>query len=129
MAADIKGIADLALVEKIGIVGASESERFLQKHNMRAYEVYRTPSQGLRALARQDIDCLVHDRIQMDYLIRSNQLENKVRLLPLGFEDRYRSFMMPKSHPVYENLNLKLIEKIQEPNWKEVISNYTSEIK
>ena len=129
LAADIKGIADLAVVDKIGIVGASDSEEFLLKHNMTAHEVYRTPAQGLRALARRDIECLVHDRIQMDYLIRTNQLENKVNLLPFGFEDRYRSFMLPKAHPVFEALNLKLIESIQEPTWKEILANYTSESK
>ena len=125
--ADITGIADLAIVDKIGIVGASESENFLMTHNMTAYQVYRTPSQGLRALARGDIDCLVHDRIQMEYLIRTNQLESKVSLLPFGFEDRYRSFMLPGSHPLFEELNLKLIEQIQGPNWKEILANYTSE--
>lgn len=129
LGADIKGIADLAVVEKIGIVGASDSEDFLMEHNMNAHEIYRTLAQGLRALARKDIDCLVHDRIQMEYLIRTNQLETKVNLLPFGFEDRYRSFMLPKSHPLFEDLNLKLIERIQEPTWKEILANYTSESK
>ena len=127
--ADIKGIADLAIVDKIGIVGASESEDFLQSHNMTAHQMYRTTSQGLRALIRGDIDCLIHDRIQMEYLIRTNQLETKVSLLPFGFEDRYRSFMLPESHPLFEELNLKLIEKIQGPNWKEILANYSSESK
>ncbi len=127
LAADIKGIADLTVVDKIGIVGASESEDFLMKHNMVAYEVYRTPSQGLRALARGDIECLIHDRIQLEYFIRTNQLENKVKLLPFGFEDQYRSFMLPGSHPIFEELNLKLIEQIQGPSWKEILASYTSE--
>ncbi|MGI9546366.1 MAG: ion channel [Flavobacteriaceae bacterium] len=127
LAADIKGIADLAVVDKIGIVGASESEDFLRKHHMSAHEFYRTPAQGLRALARGEIDVLIHDRIHLEYQIRANQLETKVNLLALGFEERYRSFMMPRSHPLFESLNLELIERIQEPGWKEVLSKYTSE--
>ncbi len=129
LAADIKGIADLATVDKIGIVGASDSEDYLFEHNMSVHEIYRTPDQGLRALARGEIDCLVHDRIQMEYLIRSNKLETKINLLPFGFDNRYRSFMMPKSQAIFYDLNLKLIEIIQEPTWEEVLSNYTSEIK
>ena len=129
LAADIKGIADLAVVDKIGIVGASDSEDFLFEHNMSVHEIYRTPDQGLRALARGDIDCLVHDRIQMEYLIRSNNLETKINLLPFGFDNRYRSFMLPKSQSIFQDLNLKLIEIIQEPTWEEVLSNYTSEVK
>ena len=129
LAADIKGIADLAIVNKIGIVGASDSEDFLIENNMNVHEVYRTPDQGLRALARKDIDCLVHDRIQMEYLIRTNQLETKINLLPFGFDNRYRCFMLPKSQPIFQEVNLKLIEIIQEPTWNEVLANYTSESK
>lgn len=127
--ANIKGIADLTIVDKIGIVGASDSEDFLLQNNIAVHEIYRTPAQGLRALARRDIDCLVHDRIQMEYLIRTNQMESKISLLPFGFEDRYRCFMLPKAHPVFEAINLELIEQIQRPNWKEILSNYTSESK
>lgn len=129
LAADIKGLADLATVKKIGIVGASGSQEFLTKHNLSAYEVYRTPAQGLRALARKEIDVLVHDKIQMEYLIRTNQMSNKVQLLGVGFEDRYRSFMLPRSHPLYEDLDLHLIKRIQEPSWKEVLTKYSSDQK
>ena len=129
LAADIKGISDLAIVEKIGIVGATESQDFIVKHNMNAHQIYRTPAQGLRALARGDIDVLVHDRIEMEYLIRSGQLENKIQLLAIGFEDRYRSFMMPDDHPLYEQLDLELIERIQQPGWKEVLAKYSTQIK
>ncbi len=129
LAADIKGLADLAVVNKIGIVGATGSEDFLVKHNMNAHEVYRTPAQGLRALARKEIDVLVHDKIQMEYLIRTNQMGSKVQLLTVGFEDRYRSFMLPSSHPLYEELDLRLIKRIQEPSWKEVLAKYSSEKK
>lgn len=129
LAADIEGLADLAVVEKIGIVGASESESFLRKHNMIPYQIYRTPEQGLRALSRKEIDVLVHHKLQLKYLIRTNQFEGKLQLLNLGFEDRYRSFMLPKEHPIYDELNLKLIENLEEPWWKEVINQYTSEVK
>ena len=129
LGADIKGLADLAVVQKIGIVGASDSESFLRKHNMVPYQIYRTPEQGLRALSRKEIDVLVHHKLQLKYLIRTNQFEGKLQLLNLGFEDRYRSFMLPKEHPVFEELNLELIENIEEPWWKEVINQYTSEVK
>ncbi len=129
LGADIKGLADLAVVQKIGIIGASESEIFLRKHNLDAHQVYRTPVQGLRALSRKEIDVLVHHKLQLKYLIRTNQFEGKLQLLSFGFEDRYRSFMLPKGHPIFEDLNLKLIEKLEEPWWKEVLNQYTSEVK
>ena len=126
--ADIKGLADLAVVDKIGIVGASEGENFLRKHNIVPHQIYRTPQQGLRALSRKEIDVLVHHKLQLKYLIRTNQFEGKVHLLNFGFEDRYRSFMLPKANPIFEELNLKMIEKLEEPWWKEVLIQYTSEV-
>ncbi len=128
LSADIKGLADLAVVDKIGIVGASESENFLRKHNMVPHQLYRTPQQGLRALSRKEIDVLIHHKLQLKYLIRTNQFEGKLQLLNIGFEDRYRSFMLPKAHPIFQELNLKLIEKLEEPWWKEVLNQYATEV-
>jgi polar amino acid transport system substrate-binding protein len=126
LAASIKGLSDLKIVEKIGIVGASGNEVFLARHNMNAHYVYRTPAQALRALARKDINVLVHDKIEMEYLINESQLENKVQLLTVGFEYRYRSFMMPKGHPLMETLNLHLVDRIQQPSWKETLRKYSA---
>ncbi|MEN8788202.1 MAG: transporter substrate-binding domain-containing protein [Flavobacteriaceae bacterium] len=128
LGADIKGLADLAVIQKIGIIGASEGENFLRKHNMVPHQVYRTPEQGLRALSRKEIDVLIHHKLQLKYLIRTNQFEGKLQLLNLHFEDSYRSFMLPKKHPIFEELNQKLIEKLEEPRWKEVLNQYTSEV-
>ncbi len=126
LAASIKGLSDLKIVEKIGIVGASGNEDFLARHNMSAHYTYRTPAQALRALARKDINVLVHDKIEVEYLIKESQLDNKVQLLTVGFEYRYRSFMLPKGHPLMDELNLRLVDRIQQPAWKESLRKYTS---
>ncbi len=126
LAASIKGLSDLKIVEKIGIIGASGTEVFLARHNMNAHYVYRTQAQALRALTRKDIDVLVHDKIEIEYLINKSQLENKVQMLTVGFEYRYRSFMMPKGHPLMEAVNLHLVDRIQQPAWKETLKKYTA---
>ncbi len=127
LAADIKGLADLKTVERIGIVGASESEDFMLKHQMPPHQIYRTPSQALRALSRKEVDVLVHDRIVLEYLIRTDQMKNKIQLLEVGFDSRYHSFMMPKAHPHFREIYLKVIRAIQDPSWKETLKKYTSE--
>ncbi len=122
--ADIESLEDLKTIERIGVVGTSESEAFLHANGMQAYEIYRYPLQALRALARKDVHVVVHDRISLEYLISANKLDTKLRLLPLGFQDRYRSFMLPKGHPYFEELNYQVMTRIQQPSWAEVLSKY-----
>lgn len=122
--AKIENLADLKSVPKVGVVGASESEDFLYANNVSPYATYRTPIQALRGLARHDVNLILHDKITLDYLIRTNRFEGKVRLLPIEFEDRYRCFMFPKGAPEYEAINQGLMGYIQGPEWKEKLLDY-----
>ncbi len=124
LAAKIESLSDLKSAEKIGVVGASESEYFLLRNEMKPYETYRTPLQALRALARKEINLLLHDKVTLDYLIRTNQFEGKVQLLGVDFEDRYRCFMFPRGHTDYNNINEGLMGYILGPEWKETLLKY-----
>ena len=125
--ANIKNLADLKTVDRIGVVGASEGQDFLLQHKMAGHEIYRTALQGLAALARKDINVLVHDRISLEYLINRNSLETKVKLLSPGFESRYRCWIMPKSHQRFEEVNHLLMESLETPLWREALRKYRSE--
>ncbi|MBT8305799.1 MAG: transporter substrate-binding domain-containing protein [Maribacter sp.] len=122
---NINGLDDLQTVERIGVVGASKGELFTIEHGMDPYQVYRTPLQALRALSRKDIDVLIHDKTALGYLIRSNQLESKANLLPLTFSKHYRSFIMPKAHPYFDEVNKQLITQIQSLAWAETLKKYS----
>ncbi|MGB5819611.1 MAG: transporter substrate-binding domain-containing protein [Saonia sp.] len=123
--ANIKGLEDLKTVDRIGIIGASEGEDFLIQNGMEPYEIYRTPLQALRALARKDINVVVYDRVSLEHLIRTNQLDNKIELLPLTFNKKYRSYMMPKAHPLFNEINKLLLMRIQEVSWMQVLKAYS----
>lgn len=125
--ANIKGLEDLKTVERIGIVGASDGADFLLQNDINPYETYRTPLQGLRALARKDINVLLHNHISLDYLIRTHQLENKAELLPLNFNRQYRSFMMPKAHPRFNEVNKLVLTRIQESSWNDILKSYSAD--
>ncbi len=124
LAAKIESLSDLKSVEKIGVVGASESEDFLLRNGMQPYETYRNPLQALRALARKEVNLLLHDKVTLDFLIRSNQFEGKVQLLGVDFEDRYRCFMFPKDHTDFRTVNEGLMQYILSPEWKETLLKY-----
>ena len=122
--AKITGLEDLKTVEKIGVVGASEGEDFMVQHEMNPHTMYRTPLQALRALARRDINALISDKTSLEYLIQTNQLENKLELLPLTFNRHYRCFMMPKKHSDFDEVNKLLVKHIQELSWNEILKKY-----
>ncbi len=123
--ANINGLDDLQTVERIGVVGASNGEEFTIQHGMEPYQIYRTPLQALRALSRKEIDVLIHDQTALGYLIHTNQLEDKVDLLPLTFSKQYRSFIMPRAHPLFDEINKQLITQIQSIGWDEILTKYS----
>lgn len=122
---NISGLDDLQTVERIGVVGASKGELFTNQHGMAPYKVYRTPLQALRALSKKEINVLIHDKTALGYLIRSNQLESKANLLPLTFSKHYRSFIMPKSHRYFDEINKQLVTQIQSIGWVETLKKYS----
>ncbi|MCE2611748.1 transporter substrate-binding domain-containing protein [Flavobacteriaceae bacterium D16] len=120
----IERLSDLKSVEKIGIVGASDCADFLFRNEMEPYETYRTPGRALRALANKDINVLLHDKATLDYLIGSSELEDKVQLLAVDFDDRYRCFIFPRGHKDYDPVNTELMRYILDPEWEESLTKY-----
>lgn len=122
--AKINSLEDLLTLEKIGVVGASGGQDFIVGQGKQPHKVYSSPLQALRALARKEVNAIVYDRGTLEYLIRSNQLENKAQLLPINFNRQYRSFIMPKSQFNFEQINQAVIGRIQDHSWNEVLGKY-----
>jgi len=115
---DINDLEDLKAIEKIGVVGASEGYDFAMRQNIVPFEKYRTLLQGLRALARKDIDVLIHNKASLEYLITTNQLNENIHLLQLSFEEQYKSFVLYKDHEYFNEINKLLLKHIQDEQWK-----------
>ena len=122
--ANIDGLDDLQTIERLGVVGASDGENFALQQGIRPYRTYRTASQALRALSRKEIEVLIHDKTALEYLILTNQLEERVKTLPLTFSEQYRSFIMPKDEPYFEEINKILIGRIQSSEWGDMLTKY-----
>ena len=127
LGADINNLEDLYTVDRIGVIGASESEDYLAEQGIEPYQSFRTVIQGLRSLARKDIDALVHNSTELEFLILNNQLEGKTQMLPFKFNPRYRSFLLPKEHPLFDQINTLLITRTHDENWKSTLKKYNLE--
>ncbi len=120
----IKNLEDIKLIEKIGAVGASSGEDFLLLNEITPQQTFASPIQGLRALAKKEIDVLIFDRTILKYLISNYQMSEKVQLLPITFNQQYQSFILPKNSPHYHPVNAELMNQLQQVSWQKTLQKY-----
>lgn len=121
---NIKNAEDIRLVEKISVVGATNSESYLVKEEIPINKTYASPVLALRALAKKENDVLIYDRTILRYYINRLSLEEKVKLLPFTLQETYQSFMLPKNHPGYDLINVGLMKEIQKERWGDLQRKY-----
>ena len=116
--ADINGIEDLIAIERIGVVGTSPAQDFANKQGLPISHVYESGQQGLRALVRKEIEILLYDRMAMQYLMDEMEIRDAVSLLPLEFNRSFKSFAMPKAHPLIREIDVGLSRTLQSEKWQ-----------
>ncbi|TAI47643.1 ion channel [Flagellimonas allohymeniacidonis] len=121
---EISSLEQLKTVASVGVVGASSGADFLEQNGFRNTRLFRSPHEALLALSKKEVNALVYDRTAMDHLIQYLQLNENVQLLPLSFEEGYRSFMMPKEHEFFDDLNQEIIFQIQQDSWSGLLASY-----
>lgn len=121
---NIEHLDDLQSVSAIGSVYGSSSADFLLNHDISTSQLYETAEEGLRALADKEIEVLIYDRSVLDYQIGKLQLEGRVSVLPVNFNQQYRSFFLPKASEHLEWINPLLVRTINEATWPELLEKY-----
>lgn len=127
LASQIESLEDVQAIKKVGTVTASSSEEFLVSHQIISKVTYDSPQLALRGLSQNEVDIVVFDKTVIRYLINTNQVGGKVQLLPITFNKQYRSFLMPKASPLYEDVNPILVKRINQASWQEVLQRYNLE--
>lgn len=122
---NIEDLEDLRNAEKIGSVYASSSEDFLNNNQITIQALYDDVEESLLALSAHDIEVLIYDKTVLDYFISRLQLSNKVTLLPVYFNQQYRSFFLPRNSPHLSWINPLLVRKINEASWPDLLKKYS----
>jgi len=121
---NIEDLEDLRNAEKIGTVYASSSEDFLINHDIPTHALYDDIQEALLALSAHEIEVLLYDRTVLEYFIIQLQISNKVTLLPVSFNQQYRSFFLPRNSPHLSWINPLLVRRINEASWQELLKKY-----
>lgn len=120
----IEQVKDITNIEKIGVVGNSDSESYLQAHEISPLIQFNTCLEGLQALERGEVNIFVYDKSIMHYLITNNKMKGKVNVLPITFNKQYFSLLMPKAHPLLSQIDPILVEKLYQDSWKSTLKTY-----
>lgn len=100
-----------------GVLAGSRADAILRQLGIR-HTTYEFPDTALSELATGRLDALVADRITLGYLIQHDQL-NRVRLLPMRFNDYGVAMAFPPNSPIREDVNVALLEVINTAEWRE----------
>jgi ABC-type amino acid transport substrate-binding protein len=121
---NIEDMEDLRNADRIGTVFGSSSEYFLQNNQVEIRQSYDNIQEALLALSAREIEVLLYDRTVMEYFIAQLQLSQKISLLPVSFNQQYRSFFLPLESPHHSWINPLLVRKINEASWPDLLKKY-----
>jgi ABC-type amino acid transport substrate-binding protein len=121
---NIKSAEDIRLVKRVSVVGASGGEAYLLKEAIPVNQTYASPIFALRALAKKENDVLLHDRTVLQYYMNRLSLKENINLLSITLKESQQSFMLPKDHPAFDQINVGLVKEIQSDKWKELQMKY-----
>ncbi len=124
----IEDLQDIRNVKEIGSVHGSSSEDFLKQNDIKATVFYDNAEDALLALSAQKVEVFVYDKTVLDYLIGKMKLQAKVSLLPVNFNQQYKSFFLPKNSKELEWINPILVRKINDKTWHGLLRKYNLQI-
>lgn len=117
----IRGPDDLARVRTATVAG-STSAAYLERRDI-AFRPVASPLEGLRAVARGEVDAMVYDAPVLQYLVKE-ELDESVLILPSTFERQDYSFALPSLSPLREELNRALLDELRTESWRDILARY-----
>ncbi len=124
----IEDLQDLRNTKNLASVHGSSGEDFLKQNGIKAKVLYDNVENSLLALSANKVKVLLYDKTALQYLIGKMQLDGKVFLLPVNFNQQYKSFFLPKNSQHLEWINPLLVRKINQKSWQELLHSYNLQI-
>lgn len=122
----VETIDDLKSI-KVGTLKSSATERFLISQNITELSYFHDVSEGLNALANQEIEAFIYDEPIMRYIMHSENLVDEIAIVPNDLSSQYYSFSLPHGHYLLEQINPILMRELESVNWKGILNKYNLE--
>lgn len=120
----VSGPGDLPQVS-VGSVPGSTSASYLARSGI-SFREYAAPVDGLRAVARGELDAVVYDAPILRYLA-TKEFSGSVQVLENTFMRQDYAFALKRNSPIRETLNLAMLEVIRTDAWQDLLRTYLGE--
>jgi ABC-type amino acid transport substrate-binding protein len=110
---------------KVGTIGQSSTEAFIQEHFFKDIRTYPDVAKGLTELKKGKIDAFLYDEPILKHIIQKDSALSDLELLPVQFDVQFYAFGLPKSHTQLEQLiSQKILEIKETKEWEVVLNEY-----
>lgn len=118
----INSMSDLYNV-RVGTVKSSSSEDFLKRNGLN-YITISNVEEGLKLISDKRIDAFVHDAPILKYSIKSRNISNEIKVLPIVLDPINYGFALPTNSPLREAINRSILREIDKDEWKTMVNSY-----
>jgi len=118
----IKTVNDLYDV-RVGTVSSSSSEEYLNQNGV-SFITFSNLEEGISLLRQNQIDAFVYDAPILKYHIKSNNISNEMKVLPIILDPINYAFALPTNSPLRESINRVLLREIDGSDWRSIINLY-----
>ena len=117
----VKGTDDLPKV-RVGSISNTTSGDYLEDHHI-FYTAFDTPSKGLAALKKEEIDAFVYDKPILRYLV-SREYQGILNVLPKSFFEQDYAIALPQGSKLREPINRVLLRATADLEWRKTLEQY-----
>ncbi|MDQ8193765.1 transporter substrate-binding domain-containing protein [Coraliomargarita sp. SDUM461004] len=107
---------------KVAVLRDSSAAVFLNNEGIR-FRHFETLSSAVTALAKGNVDAVVHDAPMLKYQLKL-QANETLQVLPNRIEDQYYAFGLRNEMPLRETLNRALLQVLYSDEWDSLIQGY-----
>jgi ABC-type amino acid transport substrate-binding protein len=119
---DINGLSDLHNV-RVGTVKNSSSEGFLSENGIN-YITFESVNNGMEGVTKNKIDAFVYDAPILKYFVKSHNISNQIKILPVILNPINYGFALPTGSNLREPVNRILLKEINSKEWNNIINSY-----
>ncbi|HEV8674529.1 MAG TPA: transporter substrate-binding domain-containing protein, partial [Methylomirabilota bacterium] len=107
---------------RVAVVDGSPAVEYLRRQRVKARR-FAHLADAVRALAREEVDGLVHGEAALKYEIQ-REFSGVVNVLPDLLEREFYAFPLPTGSPLRESLNVALLRVTTQPAWRDIQFRY-----
>ena len=118
----IHSLSDLYDV-RVVTVSKSSSEEFLLANGVN-FVTAENIEEGVKLIQNRKVDAIVYDAPILKYYLKSNNLLNEIKVLPVILDPINYAFALPSKSTLRETINMELLTEIDKIEWHSIVNSF-----